>query len=129
MAGLGLLAWPLSLLTGEAKVPSGRVVEVRAQGGEWVTDVEVLSAHEFEWVEVRRGEEVLGRIDGPDKEGEFECLLAEQGETLTVAASYSEEMPETALQFKLWPGNLPEVVFTIWVEGDLLEKVEVKFDE
>lgn len=129
LAGLGLLAWPLSLVTGRAEVASGKTVALQSEQGEWVTDVEVLSAHEFEWMELRRGEVVLGRVEGREKEGEFECLLALHGEILTVAARYPEGTPETALQVKLWPGSLPEVVFTLWVEDDLLEEVEVKFHE
>ena len=129
LAGLGLLAWPLSLVTGKAERGTGQTVAMQTETNEWVTDVEVLSAHDFEWVELRRGEEVLGRVEGPAKEGEFECHLAEHGEILIVAAAYPEGTPETALQWKLWPGSLPEVVFTKWVEGELLEEVEVDFHE
>lgn len=129
MAGLGLLAWPLSLVTGQAKTVAAATVALQSAEGEWVTDVEILSAHEFEWVELRRGKELLGRIEGPTKDGEFECLLREHGEVLTVAASYPDTVPETALQLKLWPGSLPEVVVTLWTDGELLEEVEVNFHE
>ena len=129
LAGLGLLAWPLSLVTGKAEAQSEDTVALQSEQNEWVTDVEVLSAHEFDWVELRLGDEVLGRVEGPAKEGEFECLLPEHGGVLIVAAGYPEGTPATALQWRFWPGSLPEVTFTNWVEDKLLEEVEVRFHE
>ncbi|GHC46550.1 hypothetical protein GCM10007100_10230 [Roseibacillus persicicus] len=95
----------------------------------WVTDVSVVAVHEFVWMELRRGDEVLGRIEGPEREGEFECLLEKHGEVLVVAAEFVEGTPETAMKVTLWAGAMPEIVLNIWGEGELLEEVEVKFHE
>lgn len=129
LIGLGLIAWPLSLVTGQAKVGVTEVVKIQEEDGSWVTDVEVQSAHPFTWMELRKGAEVLGRIEGSVAEGEFECLLAEQGELLTVAAGFPPGTPKTALKLQLWPGNLPEIELTFWSDGDLLQEVDVKFHE
>ena len=131
LAGLGLLAWPLSLVTGSPGKVASQALLVDTRGAEdsWVTDVEVRSAHPFQWVELRRGDEVLGRLEGPNREGEFECLLPNHGDLLTVEAQYPEGTPETALEVQLWPGSLPELKFTLWGEGRLLEQVEAKFHE
>lgn len=130
LVGLATLAWPLSSLTGgRAGASAAETVAIQSEEGQWVTDVSVQSAHPFEWVEVRRGEEVLGRVEGPSVEGEFECLLAEHGEVLIVAASFSEGAPRTALQVQFWPGSLPEIERTIWTEGEIFEEVEVGFHE
>ena len=129
LAGLGLLAWPLSLVTGKPKAQPRDTVVLQSEGNEWVTDVSILSAHPFEWVEIRRGEEVLGRVEGPATGGEFECLMAEHGELLLIESRYPEGTPETALRVQLWPGSLPEVNFTIWGPGVFTEEVEVKFHE
>ncbi|MFC0017819.1 hypothetical protein [Roseibacillus persicicus] len=128
MAGLALLAWPLSLVTGQASVSSDEVVALESAEG-WVTDVSVVAVHEFVWMELRRGDEVLGRIEGPEREGEFECLLEKHGEVLVVAAEFVEGTPETAMKVTLWAGAMPEIVLNIWGEGELLEEVEVKFHE
>lgn len=128
LAGLALLAWPLANLTGQAKPSASEVVALVSKGA-WVTDVNVVAVHEFEWMELRRGEEILGRIDGPTREGEFECLLEKHGENLIVAAQFVEGAPETAMKVELWAGAMPEVVFNFWAEGDLLEEVEVKFHD
>ena len=129
VGGLACLAWPLSMMTGKpAPVPS-RLVVAQVVAGDWVTDVQVKAAHEFTWMELRRGEEVLGRVQGPTREGEFECLLAEQGEDLIVAAEFDDDTPETALQVQLWPASLPEVELNFWAEGDLLEEVTIQFYE
>jgi hypothetical protein len=129
LAGLALLAWPLSLVTGKAEARAGGTVAIQSAEGEWVTDVSITTAHPFDWIELRRGEEVLGRIEGPATSGEFECLLSEHGDVLLVESSFPEGTPLTALQVQLWPGSLPEVNFTIWTQGVFVEEVEVKFHE
>lgn len=129
LIGLCLLAVPLYLIIEKEETVERAVVEIESEGGEWVMDVEVASAHAFDWMELRRGEEVLGRIEGLTTEGEFECLLARHGGMVTLAASYPEGTPETAMRLQLWAGSLPEVAFTVWGEGGLLEELEVKFHE
>lgn len=129
VAGLGVLAWPLALVTGSPKGESSQLMVTTLEAGQWGTDVEVTAAHDFDWVELRRGEDILGRVEGLDKEGEFECLLAEDGETLVVAASFPEGTPETALKLKIWAGAFPEVVLNLWGEGEILEEVKVQFHE
>lgn len=128
LSGLALLAIPLSLVTGQAEVPAGELVAIETEES-WVTDVNVTAAHEFVWMELRRAEEVIGRIEGPTTEGEFECLVAKHGERLVVAAQFVEEAPETALKVELWAGAMPDVVLNFWGEDKLLEEVEVKFHE
>lgn len=129
LAGLGLLAWPLALVTARPTKTSAEVVATETEEGSLVTDVMVRSAHRFEWFELRRGEAVLGRIQGPALEGEFECELLPHGDKLLVAASFSPESPETALQLALWAGAMPEFGRTFWTQGALLEEVEVDFHE
>ncbi|MBK1835226.1 hypothetical protein [Roseibacillus ishigakijimensis] len=127
--GLALLIWPLVLVTGQAQAPATEVVAVESSQGQWITDVTVQAAHAFDWMELRRGEEVLGRVEGPTKAGEFECLLERHGEILIVAAQFVEGSPESALKLELWAGAMPEVVLNLWGEGEIFEEVEVKFHE
>lgn len=129
LAGLGLLAWPLALVTARPDQAAPSVVAPEAADGSLVTDVMVRSAHPFDWFELRRGEELLGRIEGPTLEGEFECLLSPHNERLVVAAAFGKEIPETALQLELWAGAMPEFVRNFWAEGELLEEVQVDFHE
>lgn len=129
LSGLAVLAWPLSLATGRPQTPASRTVSTQSEEGEWVTDVSITSAHPFDWVELRRGEQMLGRVEGPEVEGEFEFLLAKEGEVLLIAASYPEGTPLTALQLQLWPGSFPEVNLTLWSEGEIFEEIEVSLDE
>ncbi len=129
LTGLGFLTIPLLFVTGQPKANRSQLVTVEASVDSWVADVEVISAHPFLWMELRKGEEVLGRLEGPVREGEFECEVAKKGELLVVAASYSEEIPETALQLKIWASSYPPNQFTFWGRGELVEEREVRFDE
>ena len=129
LAGLAVLAWPLAQVTAPPRGSPPQVVEPQTAEGLLVTDVSVKSAHPFEWMELRRDSIVLGRIEGPTLEGEFECDLAPHGERLIVAAHYGEKSPETAMRLQLWAGAMPEVEMNFWVDGDLLEEVEVQFHE
>ena len=98
LVGLACVAWPLSLVIGQPSSAVSQVVAIQSADGDWVTDVQVKAAHEFAWMELRREEQVLGRVEGPAVEGEFECLLAQHGEDLIVAVEFTAEAPETALQ-------------------------------
>lgn len=129
LAGLSLLTVPLCLVTGQAKPNRSQLVTFEKDEEHWVGDVEVRSAHPFQWMELRQGEEVLGRVDGPESEGEFECELAKKGELLVIAASYPPGTPETALEVEFWVGSFPEIRHTFWGEGELIEEVEVRFGE
>lgn len=129
LAGLGLLAWPLALVTARPGRATSQVITPVTVDGSLVTDVIVRSAHPFEWFELRRGEEVLARIGGPALEGEFECLLSPHNERLIVAAAFGEDCPETALKIELWAGAMPEFFRNFWAQGDLLEEVEIDFHE
>lgn len=129
LAGLGLLAWPLALVTARPTKSVAEVVATETAEGLLVTDVLVRSAHHFEWFELRRGEEVLGRLQGPALEGEFECELLPHGDKLVVAAAFEPESPETALQIELWAGSMPEFVRNFWTRGELQEEVEIDFHE
>ncbi len=129
LAGLSLLSVPLSLVTGQRKPEPSQLVVVEASEDAWVADIEVRSAHPFQWVEFRKGSEVLARLDGLVSEGEFSCELAKQGERFVVAASYPPDTPETALKVQLWVGSFPEKEFTFWGKGMLVEEVEVSFHE
>ena len=128
LSGLALLALPLSFVTGQAEVSARELVTTETEDS-WVTDVNVMAAHEFAWMELRRGAEAIGRIEGPTTEGEFECLVGKHGERLVVAAQFVDEAAETALKVELWAGAMPDVVFNLWGEGEILEEVEVKFHE
>ena len=129
VAGLGLLAVPLAMVTGQPKPARSQLVSPEASPDAWAADVEVRSAHPFQWMELRRGKTVLARVEGPASEGEFECPVAKKGELLVVAASYPAGTPETALQVQLWASSFPEIEHTFWGEGELVEEIEVKFDE
>ncbi len=129
LGGLGLMAWPLASVTGEPASPAEAVVAIQSSDGQWFTDVELQAAHDFSYAELRIGDRVLGRVTGPAREGEFECQLPTHGGVVTVVASFPEGTPETALKVRLWPGSLPENVFTLWGEGELLEELELNFHE
>lgn len=129
MLGLGLLIWPLLVVTGQPKLASALAVNDDLPTDILATDVSVQAAHSFQWMELRNGGEVLGRIEGLAREGEFECALAAEGDLLVVAASFSDETPETALKVRFWSGSFPEKEFTFWGEGEVVEEIELQFHE
>ena len=126
---LAFFAWPLLVVAGNVGGKEQKVSSEQETVQSLTTTVLVKAAHEFQWFELRRGTEVLGRVEGPELEGEFECFLELHGEVLVVAAFFGEDSPETALQMNVWGEGMPEEVLTFWVQGQLLEEVEVNFHE
>ena len=125
---LALLALPLTLLTGGTKVeqtPSslgGDADEQRV-----AATVSVRAAHEFEEVILRRDGEELGRLEGPAKEGEIECLLGAEEDWLRVEVSLVEKENVTAVALEFWPEGLPTVERTFWGEDRIVEEVKVRW--
>ena len=73
---LGLMAIPLAALTRDRGEPADEVVvEEPSEHGHVETLVQVRTAHPFQFVEIRRDDEVLGRLEGPATEGELTCRL------------------------------------------------------
>ena len=125
---LAAFIWPLVIVSGKNRtVKSTSSPEATVEG--LPATVLVKAAHEFLWFELRRGEELLGRIEGPEFEGEFECALALHGEVLLVEAEFPEGAPETALRTSIWGEGMPEEVLTFWTEDRLFEEVEIQFHE
>ena len=129
MLGMGLLVWPLLVVTGQPRLASSRAVNDVESEDVLLTDVTVRSAHPFLWMELRSGGAVVERLEGPTREGEFECELSADGELLMVVVSFPPETPETALKLQFWSGSFPEKEFTFWGEGELVEEIEIQFHE
>ena len=77
LAVLGMMAIPLAAVTRERALPALAAMVEPSEHGLVETLVQVRSAHPFQYFELRRDEEVLGRLEGPALEGEFTCLNGE----------------------------------------------------
>ena len=124
---LGVMAIPLAAVTRDHAPPrKADVVETPDHG--WVeTLVQVRSAHPFEYLELRRDDPVLGRLEGPATEGEFTCQLGGEEDWVVIEAELAGGDDLTAIAIELWPEGLPTVERTFWGSGRLVEELQIRW--
>lgn len=125
---LGLMAIPLAALTRDRGEPADEVVvEEPSEHGHVETLVQVRTAHPFQFVEIRRDDEVLGRLEGPATEGELTCRLDGEEDWIVIEAGLAERDDLTALGIEFWPEGLPTVEETFWGSGRLVEELQIRW--
>jgi hypothetical protein len=132
VAAISLIAWPLHRLTADPP-PSADDHEIRVPTDEGAgllpTLIQVRAAHAFDAVEIRMGETLVGRIDGPDRSGEIELEFDPHGEPLRAEVRFPSGSPETAVRFEVWPEAHETREVTFWGEGEVRETLDFHWHE